>query len=171
MDWKPRLYVPNSCFLSGSTCASKPSFVLVKLDSHIQQILLSAGATWVERQFHCEVSCKDRSRAAEDKAEKGLASSTFLLTQRDTQHNQTHNATKHSTGAMLAKKKKNEEGQATGLSRWMWRKFTVFMLSSQTVGNTWNTICVFFLLPKLRKQQGEQIPFQNKLPLFDIYAC
>lgn len=44
------------------------------------------------------------------------------------------------------------------------------MLSSQTVGNTWNTIYVFLLLAKLRKQQREQIPLQKKLPLLDIYA-
>lgn len=31
-------------------------------------------------QFHCEVSRKDRSQAAEDKAERGLASPAFLLT-------------------------------------------------------------------------------------------
>lgn len=45
MDCKQGLQVFELCFLSGSTCASKPSFVLVKLDSHIPQILLSAGAT------------------------------------------------------------------------------------------------------------------------------
>lgn len=39
---------------------------------------------------------------------------------------------------------------------------TVFVLSSQTVGTTWNTICVFFLLAKLGKQQREQIPLQKK---------
>lgn len=80
MDWKQGLYVLDSCFLSGSTCTSKPSFVLVKLDSRIPQILLSAGATWSSYSSIVKRPAKTEAGAAKDKAERGLASPTFLLT-------------------------------------------------------------------------------------------
>lgn len=84
-----------------------------------------------------------------------------------------HHTTKHSSGAMPLKKKKKKRlrVKATGEGpKDLDVKKVVFMLSSQTVGNTWNTICVFLLLAKLRKQQREQIPLQKKLPLLDICA-
>lgn len=167
-----RAVSPWFMLFSGSTCASKPSFVLAKLDSHIPQVLLSAGATWSSHSSI--VKCPAKTEAGQQRTKRRGDSHPphfFAHTLRDTQQNQTHK--KHSTGAMLVQKKKKgwEPKQlAEGMRRWMGRKFTVFMLSSQTVENTWNTICVFFLLAKLGKQQREQIPLQKNLPLLDFYA-
>lgn len=127
-------------------------------------------------QFHCEVSRKDRSWAIEDKAGRGLANpppqkNLPARALRNAQLNQTHHTTKHSPVWPGRGGGEGVKATVEGARRtWMGRKFPLFMLSSQTVGTTWNTICVFLLLPKLRKQQREQIPLQKKLPLLDIYA-
>lgn len=125
-------------------------------------------------QFHCEVSRKDRSQAVEDKAERGLASPAFLLT-----CYAVLNLIKYTTqpNTLLVPCWRGGKEKVEGRSNWQGgaggrgcEESSLFMLSSQTVGNTWNTIYVFLLLAKLRKQQREQIPLQKKLPLLDIYA-
>lgn len=125
-------------------------------------------------QFHCEASCKDRTRAVEDKAEKGLASPTFLSAQYEILNIIKHTTQPNSLLVPCWSKKQNKtkkrlRAEATGGGP---KEVDVKKVhcGKQTVGNTWNTICVFFLPAKLRKQQREQIPLQIKLPLLDIYA-
>lgn len=100
IDRKQVRCVLDSCFLSGSACAGKASFVVGETRLSHPTDPPFRGSDMKQLQFHCEVSRKDRSWAIEDKAERGLAPPPHLSARalRNTQLNQTRHTTKHSPG-------------------------------------------------------------------------